>query len=115
LTTPTSAAVRSAQQSSVAKLATLFPAARGVGLPVRLSRLPSAGTASEIAIIEFATSQEVLFSCAFPLEFADRIRLQNSDGTLDVEASVVAVQYHEGQVAVAARFERKVANWIVTL
>lgn len=115
MTTPTSAAARSAQQSSVAKLATLFPAARAVGLPVRLSRLPSAGTASEIAIIEFATSQEVLFSCAFPLEFADRIRLQNSDGTLDVEASVVAVQYHEGQVAVAARFERKVANWIVTL
>jgi len=115
LTTPTSAAARSAQQSSVAKLATLFPAARAVGLPVRLSRVPSADSASEMAIIEFATSQEVLFSCAFPLEFADRIRLQNSDGTLDVEASVVAVQYHEGQVAVAARFERKVANWIVTL
>jgi hypothetical protein len=115
LTTPTSAAARSAQQSPVAKLATLFPAARAVGLPLRLSRVPSAGSASEIAIIEFATSQEVLFSCAFPLEFADRIRLQNSDGTLDVEASVVAVQYHEGQVVVAARFEQKVANWIVTL
>ena len=49
------------------------------------------------------------------LEFADRIRLQNSDGSLDVEASVVAVQYHDGQIAVAARFDRKVDNWIVTL
>jgi hypothetical protein len=86
-----------------------------VGLPVRLTRVPSIGSASEVAIIEFATSQEVLFSCALPLEFADRIRLQNSDGSLDVEASVVAVQYHEGRIAVAARFERKVANWIVTL
>jgi len=115
LTTQTSAAIRSVQQSSVAKLATLFPAARAVGLAIHLSRVPAAGSASEAAIIEFATAQEVLFSCESPLEFADRIRLQNSDGSLDVEASVVAVQYHDGQIAVAARFNRKVDNWIVTL
>jgi hypothetical protein len=115
LTTPTIAAASSPRQGSVAKLATLFPAARAVGLPVRLTRVPPTGGASEVAIIEFATSQEVLFSCGSLLEFADRIRLQNSDGSLDVEASVVAVQYHEGQIAVAARFERKVANWIVTI
>jgi hypothetical protein len=39
--------------------------------------------------------------------------VQNSDGSLDVEASVVAVQYHNEQTAVAARFTRDVANWIV--
>jgi hypothetical protein len=49
------------------------------------------------------------------LEFADRVRLQSSDGLLDEEASVVAVRYHEGDVAVAVRFLRRVANWIVKL
>ena len=41
------------------------------------------------------------------------LRLQNSDGTLDAEASVVALQYTGGSTAVAARFTREVANWIV--
>lgn len=66
-------------------------------------------------MIEFATSREVLFSCVSPLEFADRVRLQNADGSLNAEASVVAVQYHDGEIAVAARFDREVSNWIVTL
>jgi hypothetical protein len=103
------------RESSAAKLATLFPAARAVGLPVRLTRVAAAGSRSENAIIEFATTREVLFVCSSPLEFADRIRLQSTDGSLDEEASVVAVQYHEGEVAVAARFLRQVANWIVKL
>ena len=70
---------------------------------------------SENAVIEFATPREVLFVCSSPLEFADRVRLQSSDGLLDEEASVVAVRYHEGDVAVAVRFLRRVANWIVKL
>ena len=70
---------------------------------------------SENAVIEFATSREVLFVCSSPLEFADRVRLQSSDGLLDEEASVVAVRYHEGDVAVAVRFLRRVATWIVKL
>jgi hypothetical protein len=48
-----------------------------------------------------------------PLEFADKLRLRNSDGTLDTEACVVAVQYNGGRTAVAARFTGEVANWIV--
>ena len=46
-------------------------------------------------------------------EFADIVRLRNSDGSLDTEASVVAVQYHPGKTVVAARFLRSVPNWIV--
>jgi hypothetical protein len=84
-------------------------------MPVRFTRRVGAASQSENAVIEFATEQEVLFACSSPLEFADRIRLQGLDGWLDEEASVVAVQYHEGEVAVAARFLRKVANWIVKL
>jgi len=55
----------------------------------------------------------VLFSSTLPLEFADMLRLQNSDGTLDAEASVVALQYTSGRTAVAARFTQEVSNWIV--
>ena len=64
-------------------------------------------------MIEFGTSREVLFASALPLEFGDRLRVQNADGTLDAEACVVAVQYNAGRTAVAARFTREVANWIV--
>ncbi len=99
---------------SLAKLASLFPAARPVDLPVRLTRIGGAGNGPENVVIEFATPQEVLFTCGTPLQFAECVRLQNSDGSLNEEASVVAVQNHEGEIAVAARFLRKVAHWIVT-
>jgi hypothetical protein len=115
LRTSTNGNAGSDQESSAAKLAALFPGAKAVGLPVRLTRMGAAVSRSENAVIEFATPREVLFVCSSPLEFADRVRLQSSDGLLDEEASVVAVRYHEGDVAVAARFLRRVANWIVKL
>ena len=64
-------------------------------------------------MIEYGTPREVLFAAGIPLEFADKLRMQNSDGSLDTEASVVAVQYYNGETAVAARFTQEVANWIV--
>jgi len=85
-----------------------------VRIPVRLTRLAPDGTpCNESTVIEFGTPREVLFASSLPLEFADKLRLQNSDGTLDAEASVVAVQYDNGCTAVAARFTRQVTTWIV--
>ncbi len=74
---------------------------------------PSGAGVEESTVIEFGTSREVLFACATPLEFADILQLRNSDGSLDTEASVVAVQYHPGKTIVAARFVNSVPNWIV--
>jgi hypothetical protein len=108
--------------SSVAGLARFFPQASPVRIPVQLARThhaePQAETApasdfSESTVIEFGTSREVLFACHTPLEFADVLRIRNADGSLDTEASVVAVQYHPGETIVAARFLREVPNWIV--
>ena len=86
-------------------------------IPVQLARTLEAGAPaanfSESTVIEFGTSREVFFVCTTPLEFADILRLRNSDGSLDIEASVVAVQYHPGQTVVAARFLGAVPNWIV--
>jgi hypothetical protein len=81
---------------------------------VRLTQVIEDGKdRTESTVIEFGTTREVLFSSTLPLEFADRLKLQNSDGTLDAEASVVALQYTSGRTAVAARFSQEVSNWIV--
>jgi len=102
------------QASVVGRLAKFFPQATPVRIPVTLTRMGSeSGSFSENTVIEFGTPREVLFASSVPLEFSETLRLQNSDNSLDAEASVVAVQYHNGRTAVAARFTREVANWIV--
>lgn len=122
LAQPGTAQSRSAQTSTVAELARFFPEATPVRIPVQLTRASSdrqAGRAvaqavvQESTVIEFGTEREVLFACSTPLEFGDVLRLRNSDGSLDTEASVVAVQYHPGTTVVAARFVTSVPNWIV--
>jgi hypothetical protein len=107
---------RTAQTGTVADLARFFPEATPVRIPVQLTRAgtpPGAGTVQENTVIEFGTCREVLFACNTPLEFADILRLRNSDGSLDTEASVVAVQYQPTTTIVAARFLKAVPNWIV--
>lgn len=115
-----SSAAASARVSSspVASLARFFPDAAPVRLPVEVSRVAgdsavSPAISAERTVIEFGTPQEVLFACAVPLEFGDVVHLRNSDGSLDAEASVVAVQYHLGKTIVAARFLQNITNWII--
>jgi hypothetical protein len=108
---------RNDNSRSLERLAEFFPQAIRIRIPVRVTRAgspdgPEVAGANE-AVIEYGTAEEVLFEAAEPLEFAERIRLKNHDGSLDAEASVVAVQFHEGSTAVAARFTGKVANWII--
>jgi hypothetical protein len=95
-------------------LAKFFPEAAPVRIPVSLTRTGEKGSAiTERTVIEFGTSREILFTSALPLEFADMLHIQNSDGTLDTQACVVALQYNGGRTAVAARFTQNVANWII--
>lgn len=110
---------RIGRSDTVAELARFFPDATPVRIPVQFTRRSGAHSnhldagAQESTVIEFGTSREVLFACNTPLEFADILRLRNSDGSLDTEASVVAVQYQPGKTFVAARFVGAVPNWIV--
>ena len=102
--------------NAVAALARFFPDATAMQIKVQFARLVESGQSpdfSESVVIEFGTPREVLFECKTPLEFADVLQLRNSDGSLDEEAHVVAVQYHPGKTLVAARFNRDVPNWIV--
>ncbi len=101
-------------ESFVGKLAQFFPSAIPVRLPAHVTREDAQGRRyHEPMLIEFGTPREVIFASALPLEFSDHIRLEEPDGTLIAEATVVAVQYHNGKMAVAARFIGEVANWII--
>jgi hypothetical protein len=107
-------ATETAGESSVAKLAQLFPSASPVRIPVTVTTLRAGGAIlNESTLIEYGTPCEILFTSALPLEFEDKVRVKNSDGSLEAEAAVVAVQYYEGRKAVAARFLSKVGNWII--
>jgi hypothetical protein len=64
-------------------------------------------------VIEYGTSQEVLFAIDHPLEFGDYVLVESRDRSLHAEASVVAVQYHPERTVVAVRFLKPVPNWIV--
>ena len=100
--------------SLVGKLAQFFPDATAVRIPVLVSGVDARGQdLSEHTIIEFGTPDEVLFASNLPLEFDARVHLETPDGSLSADASVVAVQYHNGKVAVAARFLRQIPNWII--
>jgi hypothetical protein len=104
----------SAGENALGKLAQFFPEAAPVRIPVRVSAFNIAGGGlCEDTVIEFGTPREVLFTSTLPLEFADKLRLENKDGSLRAEVFVVALQYEHGKTAVAARFLRNVPNWIV--
>jgi hypothetical protein len=108
------APARAPQPELVGRLAKFFPQATPVRIPIKLSRASDKDkTCCEETVIEFGTACEVLFAIDLHLEFADRILLESKDGTLQIEASVVAVQYHPNRTVVAARFLKNVPNWIV--
>jgi hypothetical protein len=127
---PSPATAHALERDIVSRLAKFFPQATPVRIPIKLSRAKSTsdcggnGTGSANAgasdnvffqdtVIEFGTPNEVLFVVDHPLEFADRVLVESTDGSLRAEASVVAVQYHTERTAVAARFLKNVPNWIV--
>ncbi|MBV8891128.1 MAG: hypothetical protein JO266_03985 [Acidobacteria bacterium] len=101
------------RERAVNRLAKFFSAACPVRIPVRLERGRGAQIAVENTVIEFGTAQEVLFGSALPLDIAERLRVENLDGSLNVEVEVVAVQCHEEERAVAARFLQQVPHWIL--
>ena len=101
------------EQSAVGRLARFFPEASPVRIPVTVSIQGRETPEPEATVIEFGTPRDVLFACRMPLEFADKVRLQTADGSLATDAWVVAVHYHEGHAAVAARFAQEVKNWLI--
>ena len=102
---------RAEPASQVAELALFFPESTPVHIPVRIET--EAGGIAEETVLEFGTSEEVLFASSLPLEFGERIALRNPDGSIQAKALVIALQFRAGRTAVAVRFTERVPNWIV--
>ena len=98
------------QESASGRLARIFPGATAMRIPVRLER--GCGSA-ERTTIEYGTAQEVIFRTDTDLGFDESVRLLNDDGSFDVEARVIAVQWIDSRQAVAVRFMTPVTNWVV--
>ena len=114
MTQQVAVASQTAGEGSVSKLAQFFPEAVAVRIPVRVTGTGGRGREfSEQTLIEYGTAEEVLFASNLPLEFEDHLHLENADGSLRAEASIVALQYHNGHTAIAARFIARPANWII--
>lgn len=98
----------------VSELARFFAGAVPMKIPVRVIKGNSVnGASAEETAIEFGTSREVLFVSRLPLDFDDTVRVRNSDGSLDIAAKIVAMRFHHGKMAVAARFLEDVKNWVI--
>lgn len=95
------------------RLAQFFPEGTRIKMPVEISRLGGGSSEPVLTVLEYGTAREVIFRCLVPLEFGDRVRLTNRDGSLDVEAEVAAVQIGASETLVAARFTAEVHNWII--
>ena len=56
--------------------------------------------------------EHAIFLSTLPLEFDDHVRLEAGQEGRPAEATVVAVQYHEGRKAVAVRFLQGHCDWV---
>jgi hypothetical protein len=106
------AAVERSGESFVNRLAGFFPEAVRLQIPVNITPLGERALQGESTVIEFGTPQEAIFESKMPLDFEDRVHVKNTDGSIDAEASVVAVQFANGQTAVAVRFADASGNWM---
>jgi hypothetical protein len=98
-----------------AQLARFFPGAAAVRVPVQVTALRGGGAAlREATVLEFGGAQHAIFLSTLPLEFEDRVRVERDCNSGEAtDATVVAVQYHEGRKAVAVKFTEGLCDWVM--
>jgi hypothetical protein len=97
------------------KLSRFFPGSAAVRIPVQVTALRTGKTKlREATVLEFGGAEHAIFLSALPLEFEDRVRVESvSRRGAASDATVVAVQYHEGRKAVAVKFTQGLADWVM--
>jgi len=96
------------------QLARFFPKASPVRVPVQVTSSRGGATnLREATIVEFSSGHHAIFLSTLPLEFGDRVRLEARPQGFQSEATVDAVQYHEGRKAVAVRFLQGPCDWVM--
>jgi hypothetical protein len=107
-------ALAAEEQSCAEQLARFFPQVGPVRIAVQVIS-PRGGKTQlrEATVVEFSSPEHAIFLSTLPLEFGDRVRLEASPKETPAEASVDAVQYHEGRKAVAVRFLQGPCSWVL--
>jgi hypothetical protein len=101
------------EQGCAERLARFFPNANPVRVPVQITAL-RAGSARlrEATVVEYGGTEHAIFLSSLPLEFDDRVRIERDRKGCRADATVIAVQYHEGRKAVAVRFLQGPCAWV---
>ena len=112
-----SAAVITETENCAEQLARFFPGTRPHRLSVQVTAVrPGSAALRESTLVEFSAPENAIFLSKLPLEFADHVRLEAEPiaehAGCTTEATVVAVQYHEGRKAVAVRFKNGPCAWV---
>lgn len=101
------------EKNCAEQLARFFPQAKPVRIPVQVTALRGGRTRlSEATVVEFGGREHAIFLSTLPLEFDDHVRLEEARAGQATEATVVAVQYHEGRKAVAVSFLQGPCEWV---
>ena len=94
------------------QIARFFPEVRPAAMPALLELRRSGGVkVREAIVIEFASAEKAIFHSKLPLEFEDRVLIEN-DGGHGMAAKVIAVQYHDGRTAVAVQVLDGLFSWM---
>ena len=95
------------------QLARFFPNAAAVRIPVQVTALRAGNSRpKEATVVEFGGAEHAIFLSTLPLEFDDRVRIERDQRGCTADATVVAVQYHEGRKAVAVQFLHGPCEWV---
>jgi len=101
------------EQGCAEQLARFFPQTKAVRVPVQVISSRGGQTQlREATVVEYSGAEHAIFLSTLPLEFDDRVRLEGRQEEAPAEATVVAVQFHEGRKAVAVRFLQGSCNWV---
>jgi hypothetical protein len=101
------------EQGCAEQLARFFPQTKAVRVPVQVTSSRGGSTRlREATVVEYSGKEHAIFLSTLPLEFDDRVRLEGPPDERPAEATVVAVQYHEGRKAVAVRFSQGLCDWV---
>jgi hypothetical protein len=102
-------------ESCAEQLARFFRAIKPVQIPANVSTKRAGNTRlQESVVVEYCGQEHAIFRSALPLEYNDDVWLTARGNAGQLNARVVAVQYHEGLKAVAVRFESGPCQWVTT-
>jgi len=97
------------------QLSQFFRTLQPVRIPVDVTASRS-GNAQlrETVVVEFCGREHAIFRSTLPVEYNDDVQLRAHESAGQLDARVVAVQYHEGVKAVAVRFQSGPCHWVTT-